>query len=124
MRGDYVFRIRLRVEPTDSDVSLSPDRFETTLRRRAVPPGEDGWRFFRDNCWRGEVADEPHLCDLAEESLGVAVESVEFSELVCDREYYDALREAVAADLDAFRADDPVEALGKYLGNSVRIDSP
>lgn len=123
MRGNYVFRVRLCVEPSDPDVSLSPDRFETTLRRRAAPPGEEGWRFFRDNCWRGEVADEAHLRDLAEDALGVTVEAVEFRELACDREYYDALREAVAADLDAFRADDAVEALKKYLGSSIRVES-
>lgn len=121
MKGQYVFRTEVRIEPTDATVSLSPDTFETVLRKRAPEPGADGWLFFRDNCWRGEVNDAEHLRELATEALGVAVESIRFRELACDQAYYDALRTAVAADLDAFRADNADAALRKYLGSSIRI---
>ncbi|PSQ09191.1 hypothetical protein BRC93_13560 [Halobacteriales archaeon QS_5_70_15] len=121
MDAEYVFRVTFRLEPVDPDVSVDPETFETVLRKRAVPPGEDGWLFFRDNLWRGEVNDEPHLRDLAEESLGVHVASVDFRELRTDEAYLSGLREAVAADLGAFRADDVAEVLHKYLGSSLRV---
>jgi hypothetical protein len=119
--AEYLFRVRFRVESSDPDVALSPDRFESVLSKRAATPGEDGWLFFRDNLWHGEANDERHLRELAEESLGVAVESVAFRELRTDPEYLAALREAIAADLTSFRSDSVEEALNKYLGSSVHV---
>lgn len=122
--AEYLFRVRLRVESNDPDVRLSPNRFETTLSKRATAPGTDGWLFFRDNLWRGEVNDERHLRELAEESLGVTVESVSFRELRTDPAYLEALREAIATDLNPFRADSVDEALKKYLGSSIHVRPP
>ena len=116
----YVFRVRFRLTPAEG-VSVEPSTFETTLERAADPPGTPGWLFFRDNLWRGAVNDEPHMRDLASEALGLPVERVEFRELRTDRAYLDALEEAVAANLDLFRAGDTAEALGKYLGSSIHI---
>ncbi|MFB6171030.1 MAG: LWR-salt protein [Haloarculaceae archaeon] len=117
----YVFRVRFRLAPRARGVTVEPASFETVLRRRADPPGEDGWLFFRDNLWRGEVNDPAHLRDLLEETLSVTIESVTFSELQTDAAYLSALRDAVAADLDQFRADDVPAVLSKYLGSSVRV---
>lgn len=122
MDASYVFRIRFRVEPRDPDVRVEPATFETVLRRRATTPGEDGWLFFRDNCWRGKVNDEAHVRDLASEALGVDVETVSFSELVTDKEHLDALNQEITENLDLFRADDSAEVLNKYLGSSIRIE--
>ena len=119
--AEYLFRVRIRVESSDPDVRLSPNRFETTLSRAAATPGADGWLFFRDNLWRGEVNDEQHLRELAEESLGVPVEGVEFRELRTDPAYLDALKEAIVADLTLFRSDSVDEALKKYLGSSIHV---
>ena len=117
----YVFRVRFRLAPAPTDVDVNPETFETTLSRRAAPPGEDGWRFFRDNLWRGAVGDEPYLREATEEAPGVPVESIAFSELRTDRAYLDALRAAIRDDLAAFRADSVDEALSKYLGSSIRV---
>jgi hypothetical protein len=122
--AEYVFRVTFRLEPTDPDVSVDTERFETVLRRRAATPGEDGWLFFRDNLWRGEANDEAHLRELTEAVLGVDVTSVEFSELRTDEAYLGALREAIAADLGTFRADGVEEVLHKYLGSSIRVADP
>jgi hypothetical protein len=135
--AEYVFRATFRLEPADPDVSVDPGRFETVLRKRAADPGEDGWLFFRDNLWRGEVNDEAYLRERIEELLtgrspggerengrGIVVERVSFGELVTDEAYLSALREAIAADLGAFRADDVEEVLHKYLGSSVRVGGP
>jgi hypothetical protein len=116
----YVFRVTFRLEPEEG-VTVAPETFETTLERRADPPGEAGWLFFRDNCWRGEANDEAHLCDLASEALGVEVVSVAFRELRTDEAYLSALREAIAADLSLFRTDDVDEVLHKYLGSSIHV---
>jgi len=115
----YVFRVRFRLDPAGEGVSVDPRSFETTLSRAADPPGEDGWLFFRDNLWRGELGSPDHFRELTEERLGVPVESVTFSELRTDRTHLDALRAAVADDLGAFNADTVDEALTKYLGSSI-----
>lgn len=117
----YVFQIRFGVDAADAAVSLSPSSFEATMSRRADLPGEDGWLFFRDNLWRGEVNDPAHLRTLAEEALGVPVEHVEFRELRTDAVYLEALKRAIAADLTLFRAEDVGEVLSKYLGSSVHV---
>jgi len=118
----YVFSVRFRLSP-DASVSVEPATFETTLRRPADLPGEDGWLFFRDNLWRGDVNDQPHARELAEGALGVPVESVEYRRFDADAEYYDALKAAIAEDLELFKADSVSEVLTKYFGSSVEVES-
>ncbi|RZH68152.1 LWR-salt protein [Natrinema altunense] len=126
MDAAYVFRVRFRLEPARPFVSLEPASAETTvtLSREAPEPGTDGWLFFRDTLWRGEVADREYGRRLAAEWLGIperTIESVDFRELRTDAEYFDALKTAIAADLEPFKADDVSDALSKYLGSSVRV---
>ncbi|NHN47111.1 LWR-salt protein [Halostella sp. JP-L12] len=121
MHAEYVFRVRVRIDPSEEGVRVDPATFETTLYRRADPPGEDGWLFFRDNLWRGEVNDEAHLRDLAEDSLGVPVDSVAFSALRTDEAYFDALKAEIGNSLDLFKADRVSEVVSKYLGSSVEV---
>ena len=122
--ADYVFTVVLQLSPSDPDVRVEPASVETTLLKRAAPPGEDGWLFFRDNLWRGEVNDHDHLRRLAEETLGVEVRSVEFRELRTDGEYYEALRAEIADNLELFKADDTPEVVTKYLGSRVHVREP
>ncbi|WP_254535581.1 LWR-salt protein [Halomarina litorea] len=136
----YVFRVRFRLDPAASGVSLSPNTFETTLERAADPPGEEGWLFFRDNLWRGEANDATHVRDLAEEALGgrgartrptgegsgITVESVSFSELRTSEAYLDALEAAIGDELDADggtfgNARSADEVLKNYLGSSIHV---
>jgi len=119
MDAAYVFRVRFRLDP--DGVRVEPAEFETVVRRPADPPGEEGWLFFRDNLWRGEVGDRDHLRRIATEWLGVPVTDVQFRELETDAEYREALTEAVAANLDLFNADSATDALHKYLGSSIRV---
>jgi len=114
----YAFRVRVRFAPP-TGVSVEPATVEVRFYRRAADPGEEGWLFFRDNLWRGEVADEAHFSELVADALGTEVDSVSFGALETDPEYLEALKEAIAADLDAFRADSVDEALTKYLGSSI-----
>lgn len=120
----YVFTVRFRLDPEPAGVSVDPHTFETTLYRRADPPGESGWRFFRDNLWHGEVNDPAHLRELTAEALGVDVVAVEFEELRTGPDYLDDLRVAIGEDLDAFRAETVEEVLSKYLGSSIRVVEP
>jgi len=115
----YTFRVRFRLDPTA--VSVDPAEFETRMARPADEPGTDGWLFFRDNLWRGAVADEPHLASLASEALGVAVVGIEYTAFVTDRDHWAAFRAAIADDLEAFRADDVEEVVNKYLASSVEL---
>jgi hypothetical protein len=119
VRAAYRFHVAFRLDP--GSVSVDPDRFETTMRRPADPPGESGWLFFRDNLWRGEVGDPGHLRDLAGAELGVEVTAVEFRAFECDAEYRAALEEAIAANLGEFRADSAREVLHKYLGSRLEV---
>ena len=117
----YVFRIGFRLDPDVRGVSVDPGRFEATMYRRADPPGAEGWLFFRDNLWRGELADADHFRTVTAEALGVQVVDVSFRELQTDETYLETLREAVAANLGEFRADSVDRALAKYLGSSIRV---
>ena len=118
----YVFRVRFRPDPGEG-VRLDPATFETVARWPASTPGEEGWLFFRDILWRGDVNDEGHLRDRFSETLGVPVESVTFSELAADEAYFEALKSEIREDLDAFNADGVPEVLNKYLGSSIRVES-
>lgn len=120
--GEYVFRVQFRITPSDPSVSLSQGTFETMMSKRAAVPGDDGWLFFRDNLWRGEVNNEAHLRELATAALGVSVGSVSFAELRCTDAYFDALKAEIRADLTPFRADDASEVINKYLGSSIRVE--
>ena len=124
MDANYVFRVRL--EPAREPVSLEPSSAATTvtLFREAPEPGTEGWLFFRNTLWRGEVADEPHARRLAAEWLGVperTVEAVDFRELRTDEEYFDALKAEIESDLEPFKADAVSEVLSKYLGSSIHV---
>ena len=119
--ASYVLGVRFRLEPAAAGVSVEPAAFETTLFRAADPPGTDGWLFFRDNLWRGELNDPAHVRDLAAEVLDVPVVAVDFRELRTDEAYLDALKAAIADDLALFNADSTAEVISKYLGSSIRV---
>ncbi len=126
MDGAYVFRVTLRLTAAHEEVSIHPATTETTVTcsRSAPEPGTDGWRFFRDTLWRGELGDETYGRRLAAEWLGTdpdRIESVSFRELQVDEAYVEALKTAIAADLEAFNADTVSEVLSKYLGSSIRV---
>ena len=122
MDAQYRFRVRVRLEPAADDVRLEPETFETACSLTAPEPGTEGWRVFRDLLWRGELSDQPYACRLFSEKLGVPVESVEFAALHTDEAYLEALEEAIAADLEAFKADDVTEVRSKYFGSSVIVE--
>lgn len=123
MDGRYVFRVDIRLEADEPDVRLEPSTAETTVTvfRDAPEPGTEGWLFFRDTLWRGELGDDAYGRQLAEEWLGEPVESVSFRELQVDEAYLEALQDAIADDLAAFNAENVDEVLSKYLGSSVRV---
>jgi len=119
--AEYVFRVTFRVRPIPDDTTIEPDQFDTVLHREAQPPGQDGWLFFRDHLWRGELGDSDHFRTLTEEALGVRVTSVSFSALRTSEAYLDALRTEIESNLEEFRAETAREALSKYLGSSIRV---
>jgi hypothetical protein len=121
MDAAYVFRVRFRPDPGEG-VRLDPAEFETVARWPAADPGDDGWLFFRDTLWRGDVNDEGYLRERFSEVLGVPVVSVRFSELATGEAYFEALKAEIRADLDTFNADDVPEVLNKYLGSSIRVE--
>ena len=121
MDARYAFAVRFRLEPDAGGVTVEPNEFETRLYRAADPPGEDGWLFFRDNLWRGEVNDADHFRRLTEDALGVTVLSVDYRALETDEEYLDALKDEIRADLGTFNATTVSEVLNKYLGSSVEV---
>ncbi|MEY7848716.1 LWR-salt protein [Natrarchaeobius sp. A-rgal3] len=123
MNGRYVFKARVRLEAAAEAVTLEPESAETTvtLSREAPEPGTEGWLFFRDTLWRGEVGEADYARTLAEEWLEVPVEAVSFRELQVDEAYFAALKAAIADDLEAFNAETVSAVLSKYLGSSIRV---
>lgn len=117
----YVFRATIRLEPTVAGVTVDPATFETTVYRAADPPGEPGWRFFRDNLWHGELADPSHFRELTAEALDVTVDTVGFAELQTTTDYRDRLRAAVADELGDYNADSATAVLANHLGSSIRV---
>jgi len=117
----YVFRAVVRLEPDVAGVWTDPETVETTVFRRADPPGDPGWLYFRDNLWRGECGDAEHMREVTGDALGVPVDRVSFRELRTSQSYLDDLRDAVAADLDLFNAESVDEVLSKYLGSSIHV---
>jgi len=119
MDAAYVFRVEFRLDPEGA--AVDPDRFEATMEIPAEKPETDGWLFFRDRLWRGDIGDVPSFRRLASDRLGVEVVAADFRELRTDREHLDALESAIAADLDRFNADSVDEVLHKYLGSSIHL---
>lgn len=121
MPARYVFHVRFRLEP-QRDVTLNPQSFETTMYRAADHPSEgDGWLFFRDHLWRGELSDKDYFTEMTEEALDVHVEDVEYRRFEVDEDHYEALKETIGANLELFKADSVPEVLNKYLGSSVEV---
>jgi hypothetical protein len=120
MEARYAFAVTFRLEPT-RDVSVDPDAFETRMYREADDPGDPGWRFFRDNLWRGDLADADHFRTLTEEALGVTVLSVEYRAFETDEASLERLRTAIGDDLAAFKADTVDAVLNKYFGSSIEV---
>lgn len=117
--AEYLFRVRFHLDPTG--VRADPPAFDTVVTRPADEPGTEGWLFFRDRLWRGEVGDRASMRTWAERRLGVPVDSVEFAELRTDAAHLEALRNVIADELDTFAADTVDEALTKYLGSSIHV---
>lgn len=118
----YAFRVRFRVEPNPPELAVEPASFETVLYREADRPGSEGWLFFRDNLWRGEIGNEAHFRQLTAEALDVPVTDVSFQELQTDEAYLEALKAEIAENLDPFNADDVTAVISKYLGSSIRVE--
>lgn len=123
MEARYVFALRVRLDPSTRGVTVEPNEFETRLYREAETPGEDGWLFFRNHLWRGELADDAHFRELAEDALDVTVSDAEYRAFEMDDAYREAFREEIAADLEAFRADSVDEVVNKYLGSSLEVQA-
>lgn len=121
--AEYVFGVTVRLDPDRGDLTVDPTTVEATLSRGADPPGEEGWLFFRDNLWKGELADPAYFQELTAEALGVEVEAVDFRELRTSQQYLDGLKAAIRDDLALFNADSTTEVLSKYLGSSIHVVS-
>lgn len=120
----YLFEVQLYLDAEAPDVWLDPAITETTMHKAAPEPGAEGWMFFRDNLWRGEINNYEHTRRLAEEALGMEVRSIEFRELRASEDYYEDLQDEIADNLDAFKADDAAEVVKKYLGSRVHVREP
>lgn len=119
-RSRYVFSIRFRLEPA-ADIRVDPAEFETTVVRPAVPPGEPGWRFFRDNLWRGELSAPDHFRELLVEALNVPVVDVSYRRFETTPDELAALEAVIADSLESFRADSVAEVRSKYFGGSIEV---
>ncbi|MEF8779634.1 MAG: LWR-salt protein [Haloferacaceae archaeon] len=119
MQAEYVFRVRFRLDA--QRVRTEPEQFEAVVRLTAATPGDDGWLFFRNALWRGEVNDRSYARELAGGWLGVPIESIDFLEFECDEEYRRALSEEIERNLGTFNATSVSEAITKYFGSSIRV---
>ena len=119
MQANYVFRVTIQIDPPAA--RLDPDTFETVCRLPAATPGTDGWLFFQQNLWRGDVADTDHMRARLTDTLGAEVIEVGFSELETDAAYRAALENEIETDLSRFNADSVEEVLHQHLGSSIHL---
>jgi len=119
MQANYVFRVTIQIDPPAA--RLDPDTFETVCRLPAATPGTDGWLFFQQNLWRGDVADADHMRARLTDTLGAEVIEVGFSELETDAAYRAALESEIETDLSRFNADSVEEVLHQHLGSSIHL---
>jgi hypothetical protein len=89
--------------------------------KKAEPPGKEGWLFFRDNLWRGELNSPEHFRELTEAVLSVSVERVEYRRFEVSSEGYEELKDVIAEDLDQFNTDSMSEVLNNYFGSSIEV---
>jgi hypothetical protein len=120
VNADYRFAVRFRLRPPEG-ITVDPAVYETAFRYTAPPPGEEGWLFFRDHLWHGEVNDPRHFRGLVENELGVPVDSVAFRAFETDEPYLEALRSAIAEELPTFRAESVDEVLNKYFASRIEV---
>lgn len=122
MTPGYRFTVRFQLDPPT--VHLDPAAFDTTMIRPATPPTEEGWLFFRDYLWRGEISDpgqfERHATDL----LDVPVTAIEYNAFVTSPAEWDELQSAIADNLELFRDDSVPAVVSKYFGSTVEIQEP
>ncbi|MCU4742938.1 LWR-salt protein [Natronoglomus mannanivorans] len=122
MDAHYAFGVRIRLEPDAADVVIESPTVERRCLLEAARPGTDGWLFFRDTLWRGEVSDEAYARRLLSEKLGLTVEAVDFRGLHTDEEYLEALKAEIDDSLETFNADSVTETMSKYFGSSLVVD--
>ncbi|MFC6990763.1 LWR-salt protein [Haladaptatus sp. GCM10025707] len=120
--ANYAFSVRVRPRIGRPDLRLSPAEFELQLSKTASQPGDDGWLFFRDYLWRGNLNDEEYFRRELESALDMRVTSVSFSGLRTSPEYLEALKSEIRAHLDLFNAETVEEVLNKYLGSSIQVE--
>ncbi len=120
MEARYRFRVEFRLVLMPGVVA-EPAAFETQARYSAVPPGDEGWLFFRDHLWRGQVSSPAQMRSVMGDALDVAVTAVEFRAFETDPAYLDALQSAIEAELAEFRADDVDEVISKYFGSRLEV---
>ncbi|WP_332899861.1 LWR-salt protein [Haladaptatus sp. CMSO5] len=117
----YVFEIRVRPESARDDLTLSPAEMSVKLYKDAAQPGEDGWLFFRDYLWRGNLNDATAFTRDLEDAFSLRVVGVEFKGLQTSTAYLDALKDEIHGHLDLFNADSVDEVVSKYLGSSIQV---
>jgi hypothetical protein len=115
----YRFAVTVRLDP--EGVTVEPATFETTVRWPAPEPGTEGWLFFRDTLWHGEISDPEPFRERLAELLGVPVRVADFRAFECTSAERSALKEAIADTPEAFRSDDPERVVQDYFGSSLEV---
>jgi hypothetical protein len=87
-----------------------------------MPPGEPGWLFFYEHCWRGKANHPEHLATVVEDAFSLPIKSVEFRGLRTDEAYFETLKREIGTDLSQFNADSTTEVVNKYLGSSIQVE--
>ncbi len=115
----YRFVVTFRL--AHDGLAVDPDTFETTVRKPAPEPGTEGWLFFRNTLWHGEISDpEPFETRLGER-LGVEVLDADFRAFECAPEERAALAAAIESNADAFGADTAEGVVHDHFGSALEV---
>ncbi|MCL9816637.1 LWR-salt protein [Natronocalculus amylovorans] len=119
MDSGYIFRVEFRLSPAIG--SVEPHRFKTVYRHPLVAPPKDGWLFFRDWLWHGELTDRAQFRPIVSDALGVTVTNVQFSEVVISQPELECLDVAIENNLNKFGPDTSTAVRHAHLGSSIRV---
>jgi hypothetical protein len=115
----YRFAVTVRLD--HDGLAVDPDTFETTVRKPAPEPGTEGWHFFRNAPWHGEISDPGPFEKRLEERLGVEIVECDFRAFECTPDERAALKSEIEAHIDDFGADTADGVVHDHFGSSLEV---
>jgi len=115
----YRFAVTFRLRT--GELRAEPDTFETAVKKPAAEPGTEGWLFFRNTLWHGEISDPGPFKARLGERLGVDVLGADFRAFECTPDERAALKSEIGSHIDDFGADTAEAVVHYHFGSALEV---